>query len=765
MGGVLVVGSVADDCTAMADALRARGVDAVAIDREQDLGAAAKDKQAILADLDTAIELGWLRSTSPPAPLIVTSRHEAFLDVIRDRVAACLHSPFNVDDVIGTLQRLVDGTPPLERPRRGSPLDTPGRDAAIARFLDEAADPELLGLASLVARGARSDVCLIALLDSRRQTFIGHDGLPPDLLTARATPRDWSFCSHTIAGGERLVVGDAQTHPAFSKNPMVQLHLIGAYAGVPIVIEGFGVVGTVCIISQQPRTFGAAEFAILDLAAHVASERLSHRAVPRANASLAPKGSLELGELLDGKYWITARLASGGESEIFLARDRLTSRIVVIKWIWTRGDDALRTEARGLSAVRHPNIVQLHDWGKTADGRAYLVLEHVDGDSLATVIDEARARGDALPLGSVVTTVRALAGALASMHAAGFAHGDLKPGNVIVDMKLDRPVLIDFGFSTSIESADTAENTQNVHGGTPGFSAPEQFMSRSGAERVDARVDVYALAAMAYAMITGEGPFADAGSKERIAAQITERFRPASTRRRGVPDAIDRVLARALSADPTLRHASVLELSADIEGALAANESAGATGAIDAAAPRSRGVALRVYRETARRCFGEEDDRRAVAALDAADRAVIEETVEDDAYVPSAPLVSYLRALARGDRARIAALARAVSCVVLPGAFAALGVTRTPQTVLGAAEILLHRFHDWGRIEIEWRGPGSALSRLSLPEGFAPEMCTYLGELLRVLLETTGVQSTVHETTCASRGANACEMLITWADR
>lgn len=762
MGGVLVVGG--ESSAAMADALRARGVDAVALSQQEDLASAAAGKEAILAELDIAIELGWVLATPrarPPIPLIVTSRHEAFLDVVRDRVAGCLRSPFDVDEAIAAIQRVVDRAPPLALRRDASPLDVPNRDEAIARFLDDAADPELLGLASLVARGAQSDVALIALLDSRRQTFIGHSGLPPDLLREGGTARDWSFCTHTIAGGERLVVSDARNHPAFANNPMVELNWVGAYAGVPIEVEGFGVVGTVCIISQRARTFGVAEFAVLDLAARVASERLSHRtAAPPA--LLQAKSAIELGELLDDKYWITARLASGGESDVFAARDRLIGRLVVIKWIWSRGDEALRTEARGLSAVRHPNIVQLYDWGQTANGRAYLVLEHVDGDSLATVIDAARARGESLALQTVIATVRALAGALASMHAVGLAHGDLKPGNVIIDVQLDRPVLIDFGFSMTI---NTAEGEAHVHGGTPGFSAPEQFMSRGGAEPIDARVDVYALGALSYAMLAGDGPFCAVGSKQRIAAQITEQFPSLSARRRDVPPAVDAVFAKALSADPRQRHSSVLELAADLELALAPILDSARVHAIARDAPRSRGIALRVYRASMRRAFGDEEDQRAVAALAPADRAVMEADVDDDDYLPSAPLVAYLRAFAHGDRSRIAAFARAVSCVILPSAFAALGVIRTPQTVLGAAEILLHRFHDWGRVEIEWGVAGSARAHFAGPPEFAPEMCTYLTEVLRVLLETTGLGSTVNETACISRGAPECEVLITWATR
>lgn len=769
MGGVLVVGSAADDGVHLATALRERGITAVALPKDGDVEIAARDKDAILVDLDAAIARGWVRrserSQKPRAPLIVMSRHQAFLEVVHDQVAGVLLTPFEVDDVVGTIQRVVDRKPVPLPARSLHPIDAPGRDLAVKRFLGDRDDPELFGAATLVARATESDIALVTVLDSQWQTFVGHYGLETDLLQASGTRRDWAFCTHTIAGGERMVVTDTHQHPLFASNPLVEAKMVASYAGVPIVVPGFGVVGTVCVMSKEPRQYDARALAVLDLAAHFAAERLSRHAEEKLHSGAvsdvvhrggAPNEPIAVGALVDGRYWVTAKLSSGGEAEVFLARERVVGRLVVIKWRVQRGEQPLFTEARGLAAVRHPNIVHLYGWGY-ADGRPYLVLEHVRGPSLDLVVREHRGRGEPIPLPRVADIIHQLAGALASMHGAGYLHGDVKPGNVIVDVELDRPVLIDFGFSLPIGAAEAAP----VHGGTPGFSAPEQFMSRGVA--LDARADVYALATLAYTLLTGAAPFGETASSNRIALQLAERIEPASSQRPDTPKAVDALLARAMSSDPAHRPDSVLAFATELEEAMAEPRAATVSIAPEPGVPQSRGLALRVYRESVRAKFGAAEDKRVVAALSPEDREICDSHPDDDVHIPTRALIAYLRTFAIGDPSRLAALARVTATTAIPRVFAALGVTRTPPMLVRAAEVLLHRFHDWGRLDIDWRGPGNARVQLDMPPDLAPEMCAYLAEVTRVLLATTGRASSVTELSCRARGAQACTFDVQWA--
>ena len=779
MAGVALLHSVPEEGAFLLEALRASGYRADLVN-DPAAADAVVGADVILADLDIAIAAGWVRPTSgakpPRLPLIVSSPHDAFLDVVRRSVAATLRTPASREEVAAAVERARSGEREPSRPSKET-NDPTDRDAELARrgMTSDRVDPELLGIAALVARGVGASMALITVVDSKRQIFVGHSGLPIDLAIAAGTVRDWSFCQHAVTAKTALVVSDASAHPFFAHTPLVETNIVRSYAGAPIEIDGLGAIGTVCVLSAQPRDFISKDLATLELAAKLAAARLERRG-PAFDAQRPPRfdddGSLHVGDLVGDKYWITASLGRGGQSEVFLARDRLSGQLVAIKSMRDRDEQVLVHEAEALTRLRHPNIVQLHGWGRSPHEELYLVLEYVEGVTLAERIAAAHRGGQPLSLAFVAETIRPLAGALASMHAIGYVHGDVKPSNVICDRALDRAVLIDFGFPLAVGtvgsgSGERSSTSSPIVGGTPGFSSPEQFVASGSPSSATAALDVYSLAALAYAMIAGEGPFAEIRGRERVAAQLAGRFPAVSSKRRGVPVEIDELLARALAPDPEKRPSSVLDFADDLEQLIAYSQPIVRTAdTADAPRPaRSRGLAFRVYRAEIRRREGEEGEAAIFAQLSPADRAVFDSVDDDELHYPADALVAYLRAYGRGDEERLSALGFELAALALPDALKAMHVTRTPETLLYAASSLLHRFHDWGRIEIERPAPGVAHVVMHLPEGFAPVMCHYFVGMERALLAMTGRTSSVQHDQCVAKGANVCRFLVTWSSR
>ena len=780
MAGVALLHSVPEEGAFLLETLRASGYRVELVNDPASADAMA-GADVIVADLDVAIAAGWVRPASgakpPRLPLVVVSPHEAFLDVVRGSVAATLRAPATPEQIVAAVERARKGDRE-PTPVHDAPRDALDRDAELARrgMTSDRVDPELLGIATLVARGVGTAMALITVVDSKRQIFVGHAGLPIDLAIAGGTARDWSFCRHVVESGAPLVVADARQHPFLAHSPLVETKVVRSYAGAPIEIDGLGAVGTVCVLSDQPRDFVAKDLATLELGAKLAAARLERRG-PTFDAQRPPRfdddGSLHVGDLVDDKYWITASLGRGGQSEVFLARDRLSGQMVAIKSMRDRDEQVLLHEAEALTRLRHPNIVQLYGWGRGPHEELYLVLEYVEGVTLAERIAATARAHEPLSLAFVAETVRQLAGALASMHALGYVHGDVKPSNVICDRALDRAVLIDFGFPLAVGTSRSSSNdrggsTSPIVGGTPGFSAPEQFVATGTPQIGSAALDVYALAALAYAMITGDGPFASARGRERVAAQLAGRFALPSTKRPGLPTEIDELLSRALASDVSRRPTSVLEFADDLEQLIAYSQPAPrATPLLDdeARPTRSRGIAFRVYRAEVRRREGKEAEARVFAQLSEQERAVFDSVADDEVYYPAAPLIAYLAAYGESDRSRLTALGYDTAAVALPDALKSLHVTRTPETLLYVAGSLLHRFHDWGRVEIERPSPGVGHVTLHLPPGFAPVVCSYFLGIERALLATTGRTGSVEQDGCAADGSSACHFVVTWALR
>src|ERR1700688_3433685 len=208
------------------------------------------------------------------------------------------------------------------------------------------------------------------------------------------------------------------------------------------------------------------------------------------------------------------------------------------------GPDAtarFRHEAQAIAQMRHPNIVNVYDFGEH-DGVPYMIIEYVPGGSLATRLS----RGP-LDTPTALKYLRGIAAGLDHAHGLGIVHRDVKPANVLLE-KDDTPVLADFGLAKLLQGSSLKSMT-GVTTGTPAYMAPEQVTGT----KVGPAADRYALATIAYEMLTGEIPFAGEGLMELLYAHVHREPVPPSTRNHSLGPRVDAVIMRGLAKDPAAR--------------------------------------------------------------------------------------------------------------------------------------------------------------------------------------------------------------------
>ena len=258
-----------------------------------------------------------------------------------------------------------------------------------------------------------------------------------------------------------------------------------------------------------------------------------------------------------GPYHIVRQLGAGGMGVVWLAEDTRLNRKVALKTVkaadadTTEGRQRLMREARAAAALNHPHIATVHDV-LDVEGQVIVVFEYVEGDTLA-----ARLQGGALPIAAAVEIAWQLADALAAAHAQGVIHRDLKPSNVVLGPD-GRAKVLDLGIARLVPAGhDMHASAPGTIGGglvgTPGYAAPEQYLSRN----VDGRADLYALGVMLYEMIAGTRPFAG-NDAVALATSVLRDEAPRLAAESGarVPPRLDALVARLLERDPGRRPSS-----------------------------------------------------------------------------------------------------------------------------------------------------------------------------------------------------------------
>jgi len=268
-----------------------------------------------------------------------------------------------------------------------------------------------------------------------------------------------------------------------------------------------------------------------------------------------------LGTRIDGRYSVHRELGRGGMGVVYEGVHDDLGRPVAIKVLnlaWASDPTAVARflrEARTASSFSHPNIVDVTDLGRLPDGRPYLIMPKITGTDLAAMLTESGAQ----PAKRVAQLLMGVAAALDVIHAKGFVHRDIKPENLMYVVREDGSetvMLLDFGIAAAVMSNEPRLTGQGAIFGTPQFMPPEVC---SGG-MPDARGDVYALATVAFELITGVLPFGDDNMMRVLTEKLTT-DPPTLSESSGVPfpPELEDVVTRGLARDPRERFAHASE--------------------------------------------------------------------------------------------------------------------------------------------------------------------------------------------------------------
>ena len=259
-----------------------------------------------------------------------------------------------------------------------------------------------------------------------------------------------------------------------------------------------------------------------------------------------------LSTALAERYRLERELGSGGMATVYLARDLKHDRDVAVKVLRPElaamlGADRFLNEIRISARLDHPHILTLIDSG-AADGFLYYVMPFVRGESLRSKLTRERR----LDLNETLDIARQVTSALDYAHRQGIVHRDIKPENILLHE--GEAVLADFGIAMAVEGAGGSRLTETgMSLGTPQYMSPEQAI---GERTLDARSDVYSIAAVVYEMLAGEPPHSGASTQAIIAKLMTERPTRLRVLRDTVPEELDAAVARALAKTPADRFTS-----------------------------------------------------------------------------------------------------------------------------------------------------------------------------------------------------------------
>ncbi|MBL3668730.1 Stk1 family PASTA domain-containing Ser/Thr kinase [Streptomyces sp. M2CJ-2] len=267
-----------------------------------------------------------------------------------------------------------------------------------------------------------------------------------------------------------------------------------------------------------------------------------------------------VGQLLDGRYRVEARIAVGGMATVYRAVDTRLDRVLALKVMHPAlaadGSFVERfiREAKSVARLAHPNVVQVFDQG-TDGAYVYLAMEYIAGCTLRDVLRE---RGALQPRAALDILEPTLA-ALGAAHRAGFVHRDMKPENVLIGDD-GRVKVADFGL---VRAVDTVTNTTGTVLGTVAYLAPEQIESGSA----DPRVDVYACGILLYEMLTGEKPHDGDSPAIVLYKHLHDDVPPPSAAVPGMAYALDELVASATARNPEVRPYDAVALLAQVREA------------------------------------------------------------------------------------------------------------------------------------------------------------------------------------------------------
>ncbi len=256
-----------------------------------------------------------------------------------------------------------------------------------------------------------------------------------------------------------------------------------------------------------------------------------------------------------GEYTILEKIAAGGWGTVYRAEHRVLGRLVAIKVLHSElvaARDSVRRfqrEARAVNKIRHPNVVDIQDFGWLPDGRPYHIMELIDGKSLDVII----AREGRMQPDEVLALCGPICSALQAVHDAGLVHRDLKASNIAMANDRDPASVrvLDFGIAKLLDPGSSWQSSTNRVMGTPQTMAPEQIRG----EPADARTDIYALGVVIYQMLSGQQPFGGHG-RDLVERMKLSAEPPRLREYAAISPALEAVVLRMMSRDPGERYDS-----------------------------------------------------------------------------------------------------------------------------------------------------------------------------------------------------------------
>jgi TolB-like protein/Tfp pilus assembly protein PilF/predicted Ser/Thr protein kinase len=284
---------------------------------------------------------------------------------------------------------------------------------------------------------------------------------------------------------------------------------------------------------------------------------------PGANVGLRVKTTAHVAKILGelGNYELLEEIGRGGQGVVFRARQKSLNRIVALKviglgqWATKAHLKRFRLEAEAAASLDHPCIVPIYEVGER-DGQCYFSMKFVEGGQLDEVV-----KRTPMSIGQSVELIAKVARTVHYAHEHGILHRDIKPGNILLDVK-GEPHLTDFGLARLVESESTVTRTLEVLG-TPSYMAPEQAAGNN--TQLTNKTDVYGLGAVLYQLLTDHPPFAGGTTYETIKLLLETEPRQPRLWNPKVDRDLSTICSKCLEKDPQRRYSSALALAEDLE--------------------------------------------------------------------------------------------------------------------------------------------------------------------------------------------------------
>ncbi len=263
-----------------------------------------------------------------------------------------------------------------------------------------------------------------------------------------------------------------------------------------------------------------------------------------------------------GQYTLLEKIGEGGMGKVYRARHALLARDTAVKLLKPEAVSEqtvqrFEQEVQNTAQLRHPNTVEIYDFGRTADGIFYYAMEYLDGYDLARLIEVA----GQLPPGRIVHIMQQVCLSLREAHRAGLIHRDIKPMNIILCARggeFDAVKVVDFGLVKDVAVPDRGMTAMNVIPGTPPYIAPERLKSNAA---IDGRVDIYALGAVGFNMLTARQPFeGDSDLEIAYKAMHDDPRRPSECTDQDIPPALDDLILATMARNPDARPRNIEEV-------------------------------------------------------------------------------------------------------------------------------------------------------------------------------------------------------------